>query len=227
MNLNDTEKGMAISLAAHFLAFLLIGIAGFQTMAKWHDERVYTVAVVSGHTASAKKSSAKPAPSKARESPKNLENSTPLPDTPAMASEISDASEPMEESSSTFGESGEPAATEAQGGSEGSGTAEEPSGPSFDTEAIQADVSPTLSGTVPAAYPEALRRRGIEGEVQVQMVVGKDGSVESATVISSSGYGLMDKAAVNAAYGYTFSPAYKEEIPVRCYAVRTFRFRLT
>ena len=93
-------------------------------------------------------------------------------------------------------------------------------GPSFDTDAIQPDVSPTLlSGSAPN-YPEAMRSRGIEGRVTVQMVVGKDGAVEAASVIQSSGYGVMDKAALSAAYTYAFAPAYKEGYAVRCYARR-------
>lgn len=95
-------------------------------------------------------------------------------------------------------------------------------GPSFDTDAIQPDVSPTLlSGSAPN-YPEAMRSRGIEGRVTVQMVVGKDGAVEAASVIQSSGYGVMDKAALSAAYTYAFAPAYKEGYAVRCYASKTF-----
>ena len=58
------------------------------------------------------------------------------------------------------------------------------------------------------------------------MIVGKDGSVESASVVSSSGYGPMEQAALDAAYGYAFEPAYKEGYPVRCYATKTFTFRL-
>ena len=68
---------------------------------------------------------------------------------------------------------------------------------------------------------------GIEGSVQVRMIVSASGSVESAEVSSSSGYRAMDKAAVQAAYGYSFSPAlnvYGE--PVRCAVTRTVRFVL-
>ena len=78
----------------------------------------------------------------------------------------------------------------------------------------------------PPNYPEAMRSRGIEGRVTVQMVVGKDGAVEAASVIQSSGYGVMDKAALSAAYTYAFAPAYKEGYAVRCYASKTFVFAL-
>ena len=82
-----------------------------------------------------------------------------------------------------------------------------------------------LGGPAPE-YPDALRNHGIQGSVRVRMIVGKDGTVESASVISGSGYGQMDQAALDAAYGYQFEPAYKEGYPVRCYATKTFTFRL-
>lgn len=99
-------------------------------------------------------------------------------------------------------------------------------GPGFDTEAVQSDVSASFLGGPAPEYPDALRNHGIQGSVRVRMIVGKDGSVESATVVSSSGYGPMDQAALDAAYGYAFELAYKEGYPVRCYATKTFTFRL-
>lgn len=101
-----------------------------------------------------------------------------------------------------------------------------PPGPGFDAEAVQSDVSASFLGGPEPEYPSALQNHGIQGSVQVRMIVGKDGSVESASVISGSGYGQMDQAALDAAYGYQFEPAYKEGYPVRCYATKTFTFRL-
>ena len=99
-------------------------------------------------------------------------------------------------------------------------------GPGFDTEAVQSDVSASFLGGPDPEYPSALQNHGIQGSVRVRMIVGKDGTVESASVISGSGYGQMDQAALDAAYGYQFEPAYKEGYPVRCYATKTFTFRL-
>ena len=83
-----------------------------------------------------------------------------------------------------------------------------------------------LAGANPA-YPEDLRRQGIEGAVRVRVVVGKDGSVETANVAASSGYPSMDDAAVSAAYRYRFSPALNVyEEPVRCAVSQTVQFRL-
>ncbi len=54
------------------------------------------------------------------------------------------------------------------------------------------------------AYPEELRRQGVEGAVRVQILVAADASVEQVEVIKSSGYPAMDAAAVSAAYGCRF-----------------------
>ena len=118
---------------------------------------------------------------------------------------------------------GDPNGSDSAGGDPGPGT--EPA-PSFDPDAVQPDVEPAELGHQNPAYPEPMRNRGITGRVTIQMVVGKDGSVESASVIGSSGYGLLDRAALDSAYSYSFSPAYKEGIPVRCYATKTVVFRL-
>ena len=222
MQLNNCQKGITVSLGAHLLVFVLLGLAGWQSWeSRQHDNRIYTVPIVSGGVPGAKSgggtAAALPAqPSQAVSRPQvHPSSELPLPGAPLAPA--ANASAPLE--------APEPAGA-AAGSSTGTGEGTGGGGPSFDVDAIQPDVSPELLSSVPAAYPEQLRSYGIQGSVRVQLVVGKDGSVETASVIASSGYGLMDQAALDAAYGYTFSPAYKEGIPVRCYATRTFRFYL-
>ena len=79
----------------------------------------------------------------------------------------------------------------------------------------------------PPTYPASLRSRGIEGAVKLRLIVGRDGSVERATIVESSGYDEMDSAAVEAAYGYFFAPAADAtgEL-VRCAVSTTIRFVL-
>lgn len=221
---------------------MLLGLAGWQSWeSRQQDNRIYTVQIVSGGVPGAKSgggtAAALPAqPSQAVSRPQvHPSSELPLPGAPlapaANASAPLEAPEPAGaaagSSTGTGTGTGTGSGTET-GSGDGSGTGEGTGGggPSFDVDAIQPDVSPELLSSVPAAYPEQLRSYGIQGSVRVQLVVGKDGSVETASVIASSGYGLMDQAALDAAYGYTFSPAYKEGIPVRCYATRTFRFYL-
>ncbi|EKU70779.1 energy transducer TonB [Selenomonas sp. F0473] len=81
-----------------------------------------------------------------------------------------------------------------------------------------------LSGATPV-YPPDLERKGITGTVGVSLIVGADGSVQSASVSSPSGQPALDQAALNAAYTYRFAPArniYDE--PVACRINRSFSF---
>lgn len=117
---------------------------------------------------------------------------------------------------------------EGSGGNSGGGSDEGNIEPARDPElARQPKTRPRILSEVSPQYPQRLADEGIEGQVRVRMIVSASGSVESAEVSSSSGYRAMDKAAVQAAYGYSFSPAlnvYGE--PVRCAVTRTVRFVL-
>lgn len=101
------------------------------------------------------------------------------------------------------------------GGADGDGVMEHPKEP------------PHLLSADPPTYPASLRSRGIEGAVKLRLIVGRDGSVERATIVESSGYDEMDSAAVEAAYGYFFAPAADAtgEL-VRCAVSTTIRFVL-
>ena len=244
MQLNNCQKGITVSLGAHLLVFVLLGLAGWQSWeSRQQDNRIYTVQIVSGGVPGAKSgggtAAALPAQPSQAVSRTQVRPSSEIPLPGATPVPAANASAPLEAPEPAGAAVGSSAATGTgtgagigsgteTGSGDGSGTGEGTGGggPSFDVDAIQPDVSPELLSSVPAAYPEQLRSYGIQGSVRVQLVVGKDGSVETASVIASSGYGLMDQAALDAAYGYTFSPAYKEGIPVRCYATRTFRFYL-
>lgn len=71
-------------------------------------------------------------------------------------------------------------------------------------------IPPTLIAAPEPEYPESLRQKNIRGKVIVSIVVGTDGSVESAEIESSSGHGAMDQAALDAAWGYRYTTAYNE-----------------
>lgn len=86
---------------------------------------------------------------------------------------------------------------------------------------------PQLLTQVTPAYPEMARAAGIEGKVVVSMVVDTLGNVARAQVYATSGNTLLDQAAVDAAYGCTFSPGYQRDRPVQVSElVMTFNFGL-
>ena len=57
-------------------------------------------------------------------------------------------------------------------------------------------------------YPELARRRGQEGTVRLLVQVGTDGVVHNLGILHSSGYTLLDEAAVRAVRRWRFKPAF-------------------
>lgn len=73
-----------------------------------------------------------------------------------------------------------------------------------------------LEGSNPV-YPEDLQDQGIGGTVVLRLTVSADGTVTNVDIAGSSGISQLDKAAVKAAYTYSFAAArnvYDE--PVMC-----------
>lgn len=255
MEICDSSKGLLVSLGAHLIFFLLVGTVGYQAYQKQQaQDPIYTVEIVSGspyhgygevpgaHLGNGNPPAPAAAPQESASAPVMQPASQDvIPD--GQVAEDRPTAAASSVSSAAAGAAARPG-TATQGDSEGGspdgvpnggnpeGSPGEPpgpaggNGPGFDTEAVQSDVSASFLGGPAPEYPDALRNHGIQGSVRVRMIVGKDGTVESASVISGSGYGQMDQAALDAAYGYQFEPAYKEGYPVRCYATKTFTFRL-
>ena len=242
MVLYAKDRSLMASILIHLFCFGIFSVLSYQGLMTHVKGKgpIYMVGLSGG-----RKGGAPPAaapfrtknlpPLPARSDDMVTEKSTALPSAKILQPSISkDASASFDVSNdrAESGEGSEKGSGAGTGMEEGTGAGAGEAGgsgsggPSFDTDAIQPDVSPTLlSGSAPN-YPEAMRSRGIEGRVTVQMVGGKDGAVEAASVIQSSGYGVMDKAALSAAYTYAFAPAYKEGYAVRCYASKTFVFAL-
>ena len=84
----------------------------------------------------------------------------------------------------------------------------------------------SLVRDVEAPYPPKMLRQGKTGSVVVQLVVEKDGSVSSVSVIGGSGQPEFEQAVMRVAYQWTFVPATRNGRPVRAYATRSYRFAL-
>ena len=88
-------------------------------------------------------------------------------------------------------------------------------------------VPPRLVRNTPPSYPTAEKNAGIQGTANLHLLVGKDGSVEEVTVLSSSGNANLDQAAVRACYKWKFTSARnKAGQTVRCYMTVPITFRL-
>ena len=65
---------------------------------------------------------------------------------------------------------------------------------------------PVVIRNTPPIYPETARRAGWEGRVTVRVEVSADGSPISVALEKSSGYGVLDQAALRAVKGWRFQP---------------------
>ena len=81
-------------------------------------------------------------------------------------------------------------------------------------------------GNVQPAYPEQARRRGIEGRVVVRATVSPAGRVLGVAVAQGSGSDALDRAALEAVRGYSFTPATRGGAAVEGVAELPFTFRL-
>ena len=68
------------------------------------------------------------------------------------------------------------------------------------------DIPPELDKSS-VEYPTAIREAGVEGRVLVKIVVGVNGQCKSATIARSSGWAVLDSAAIESVMNYSFKPA--------------------
>ena len=107
---------------------------------------------------------------------------------------------------------------EAEVSSGGTGRGEEGDGPG-DGAAVEV-YNP------PPQYPPSARRRGIEGEVLVEISIGEDGSCAGARIVESSGSDALDDASLAAVRTWTFRPAIRGGRPVPSTERVRFVFKL-
>lgn len=75
-------------------------------------------------------------------------------------------------------------------------------------------------------YPARCLRLGIEGRVQVRVLVGENGRPQEVTLGKSSGDATLDEAAMTAVRRWTFEPARKNGTPVRAWGTVGVDFKL-
>lgn len=78
----------------------------------------------------------------------------------------------------------------------------------------EVDQAPVALNKLKPFYPFSAKRRGIEGEVVLELVINKDGKTEQVRVISSKPSGVFEKAAVAAVERWTFKAAVNDGEPV-------------
>jgi TonB family protein len=87
-------------------------------------------------------------------------------------------------------------------------------------------VRPVLIHQVSPEYPKMAQRLGIDGEVDVEILVGPDGAVEEMRIVSVSRAGVgFESATEDAVRQWRYKPATKNDVNVRMWV--TARVRLS
>ncbi|HEY9190571.1 MAG TPA: energy transducer TonB [Sulfurovum sp.] len=86
------------------------------------------------------------------------------------------------------------------------------------------DSKPRVISRGPLDYPAAAAKKRIKGYVVVNLLIGKDGSVELAKVVASSPAGVFDQAALRGVRSWRFAPAKYKGNPVKVWAKQKVRF---
>lgn len=101
-----------------------------------------------------------------------------------------------------------------------------PSGEKGGTANTVVPARPRYRDNPPPAYPELARRRQIEGTVVLEALVNGRGRVDDLNVHASSGYNLLDDAALRAVRNWLFDPGKKGGMPMAMTVLVPVRFAL-
>lgn len=94
-------------------------------------------------------------------------------------------------------------------------------------EVTQSDQSRGPFGRGQGHYDNAAVTKGIQGSVTIKALLGADGRIQSAAVVTSSGYAQIDSMGLRDIYKGSYSPRYGADgRPTACYVTRIFTYRL-
>lgn len=88
------------------------------------------------------------------------------------------------------------------------------------------EARPLYRSNPPPKYPVVARRRGFQGNVVLEVLVGQIGNVIDLRVLSSSGYPILDRAAETAVKNWTFEPGMRGQEKVKMWVRIPIRFEL-
>lgn len=75
-------------------------------------------------------------------------------------------------------------------------------------------------------YPKEAREKGWEGRAYLKLSIDPKGRVVEVELLESSGYNVLDKEAVKAAWRLRYKPATKNGVPIAWHIKRAFIFKL-
>jgi len=88
------------------------------------------------------------------------------------------------------------------------------------------EARPLYRSNPPPKYPAVARRRGFQGNVVLEVLVGQIGNVIDLRVLSSSGYPILDRAAKSSVKNWTFEPGMRGQKKVKMWVRVPIRFEL-
>jgi len=86
--------------------------------------------------------------------------------------------------------------------------------------------TPLYRTNPPPDYPRMARRRGYQGNVVLEVLVGRNGTVGDLRVSKSSGYPVLDRAALDSVKKWTFVPGMQGNERVKMWVKVPIRFEL-
>ncbi|RJX27100.1 MAG: energy transducer TonB [Desulfurivibrio sp.] len=126
---------------------------------------------------------------------------------------------------------GQPAPDRPQSGKEGQSAAaclaaRPAAGPQGGSGPQDIKAAPLYRRNPPPDYPALARRRGLEGAVQLEVLVNSSGGVNEVRLAESSGHDLLDRAAMAAVQSWLFAPGRRGEQTIDMWVRVPIRFAL-
>lgn len=94
------------------------------------------------------------------------------------------------------------------------------------TASLVARARPLYDRRPPLKYPSVARRRGYQGAVVLEVLIDKDGKVADLKVLKSSGYQVLDRAAIQWVQKWAFVPAMQGDEKIEAWVEVPVRFSL-
>lgn len=244
--MNDRQRyavGIAAAVLVHLFAVVMLGLFGVKYMEVPFRGEVLQVSLDAGGgnrggggSKGRKAPAAKSSEAKINDAAEPVE----MPDEEINEKAAEEKPEPQDradkkETADTAGMS----ASDAAAGNEGMNTQGDGSGSGTGTGTGEGDgngsgpgagvpiTPPTVINKVLPVYPPSAKMKETMGITYVTILVNASGTVDSAYVAQGSGSSVLDAAAIDAAYQWTFSPALdKYGVPVPCRITFPVEFRL-
>jgi protein TonB len=96
----------------------------------------------------------------------------------------------------------------------------------FVFESYELDQPPQLVARIPPIYPYRARERGIEGVVQIKILVTSEGTVGQVLILEARPEGIFEESVMKSVPKWKFNPGVIEGQPVTAWVVTNLRFTL-